>query len=129
DFVIHNHERDVDIAQRGVDQMARANAKHIAIAADRHNGQVWACHLHALSHWQGAAMHAMEAEGADEVWEAAGAADARNHHRLVYWAFERGQRGVSGVQHAEVTAAGAPGWLYVAFEIFGCQCNGWLRHD
>jgi hypothetical protein len=128
DLVVHDHNSDVDIAQRGMDQVASADAEHIAIAAHSHDSEIGARHLHTLSYWQSATVDAVEAEGADEVGKAAGAADARNHYRLIHWTFERSQSGVSGVEHTEVTAARAPRRLDIAFKIFWRQGNSWLRH-
>src|SRR5579863_4383984 len=40
DLVIHDDYGNVNISQRGVNEMARADTEHIAIAADSHHGQV-----------------------------------------------------------------------------------------
>src|SRR5579875_3250230 len=82
DFVVHDHHGNVDIAQRGMHQMACANAEEVTITSHRYNGKIGTRHLQPLSHRKRAAMHAVKAKGADEMREAAGAADARYHGRF-----------------------------------------------
>src|SRR5579872_2872627 len=122
-FIVHHDNSDINIAQCGVDKVACTDTEHVTVAADCHNGQVWSRHFHALGKRQRTPMHAVNTKGLHEVWETAGATNARYHHRLVWWQFEACQAAIGSVEYSEVTATRTPRRLYFAFKIFWCEID------
>ena len=80
-LVVHDHVGDVDVAARGVREVAAADREAVAVAADRDHVELGVGELHAHRGRQRAAVDAVEPVGRDEAREAARAADARRRSR------------------------------------------------
>ena len=117
DVVVHDDVADVEVAARGVDEVAAADGEGIAVAAQRQHLQVRVGDLDARRDRHRPAVHAVEAVGRHEERQAAGAADARDHHDVLGSVALLAHRVVERVQDAEVAAARAPGRLLVALVV------------
>src|SRR5258707_872493 len=73
-----------------------------------------------------AAMNRMEAERIHVVREAAGAADAGNHHKILALDAELGEHRLHRGENGVVAAAWAPADLLVGLKVFFCQ-RRWQR--
>ena len=109
DAVVEQQIGDVDVAPRGVRDVAAADREAVAVAADHDHGQPVVGHLDAGRHRQSAAVQAVKAVRVHEEREARGAADAGDDHRVLGRDAELVHRAGHAFGHAEVAAARAPG--------------------
>ena len=119
DAIVEHHVGDVDVAPRGVREVAGADREAVAVAPDHHHGEPRVAELDPDRHRQGAAVHPVEPVALDEPGQAAGAADARDQRQVVGIDLQIGERLGERVQDPEVAAAGAPDRLDPSAVVLG----------
>jgi len=106
--VVHHAIGHLDVLARGVVEMVAADGEGIAIAAEHEDVQVGARKGNAAGERQRAAVDVMRTVSLHEIWEAAGAADARDSGDLLVPHLAFFNQLEIQREDGEVTAAGAP---------------------
>ena len=108
DVVVEHAVGDVEVAPAAVDEVARANAVGVAVAAHADHGQVVVGELQRCHGRHHAAVQRVERVGVHVMRRLARATNAADHRGAVRRDLQLGQRHLHGGQDAEVPAPGTP---------------------
>ena len=117
DLVVHGEVEQVDIAAHRVDEMIAANSEAVAITAGHDHGKIVIREFHSRGHSERAPVQRVHAVGTDVPWQVRGAADAADGHHVKRVDLQIDQRFLERREHAEISAAGAPVGIDLAFII------------
>ena len=117
DLVVEQQHLAVQVAAQQVHRVVAADAHPIAVAGDQPDIQFRIGQLDAGRHGRGAAVDGVEAIAFDVVGETAGAADARNEHRLGRVRAQFRQGTLHRLEDRIVAAARAPTDFLVRFPV------------
>ena len=108
DLVVHHDVGEVEIATHGVDEVAGADAKAVAVAARDEDGHGVVGELHAAGYGKRPAVKRVHAVGVDEAGEVGGAADAADRHDFMLGDLEFDKGLLHGGEDSEVPASRTP---------------------
>src|SRR5260370_24785911 len=109
-----------------MNRVIAADRERVAVTGGYPNFEIGANRFNPGCDRGSAAMNRMETERIHVVREAAGAADAGNHHKIFALDAELGKHRLHRGENGVVAAAWAPADFLVRLKIFFCQWR-WLR--
>ena len=108
DLVVEEHDFQIDVSPDRVDQVVSADREPVSISCDHPHAQIGVRDLEACRDRRRSTVEGVKPVGIHVVGEAAGAADTRDHDRLVEVFAELGKGRLHRIENAVVTTSRAP---------------------